>query len=350
MGILNRRILRSLHNWTGLFLSVVLVVLALSGTFLVFKDDYLHASLPEATKTLVYSPDKFGQAIARIEEQTKDAPISYISLAHDRVPLHKIVYKNGTASYADQTGEIIKTWKENGSIEDWIFHLHHYLFLGEFGKLLSGVVGFLAIFMVVAGLIIVWPSLRSFKWRILPRTMRRSDLMSQHRDLGIIFALPIILFTFTGASMVYETPAQVLLSVFTFSGASQFERPSATPGLINWPKALTLAQQQFPRATLRVISGPRNKDAPASVRLKQTEEWHQNGRTFVYINPSTSQVIAVKDALALTRAERGYQMFYPIHSAAVGGRFFDIVSALIGLVLTILALVGSWTFVRRLRR
>lgn len=351
MGVLSKRTLRTLHNWTGLSLSVVLIVLTLSGILLIYKDDYLRASIPSAATKLSYSPEQFAQAIVNIEKNTKNAPISYIVLANDLMSLHKVVFKDGTVSYADQSGNIIKTWEINGSLEDWIFHLHHYLFLDEFGKLLSGVVGFLAIFMVVTGLILVWPSLRKFKWRIFPRTLKKSALMAQHRELGIVFSLPIILLTFTGASMVYSTPAQVLLAGITISGTSEFvKRPLASAGVINWSKALIQAQKEFPTGRLRIISRPKTDSSPVSIRLKQTDEWHQNGRTYVYVNPSTSEILAVKDALKKTRAERGFNMLYPVHSIAVGGRIFDIIATLTGLALIVLALVASLTFIQRLRR
>jgi|GEM_PF-2684785 len=362
MGLLNlnKRTLKTLHNYTGLCLSIVLAVLALTGTLLVYKDDYLRATLPEATKPFIYSASKFGQAISVIEQQLSKTDsalpsklkqsVSYIALAHERVPLHKIVFKNGNAAYADQSGNLIKKWSQNDTLEDWIFHLHHYLFLGEFGKLTSGVVGFLAIFMVVTGVILAWPSLKSFKWRVIPRSFKRADLMTQHRELGIIFAVPIIILSFTGASMVYSTPAQILLSVFTLSGSTEFERPIASPGVINWDHALIQAQNAFPDAKLRMVSGPKTEKSPASVRMKQTQEWHQNGRTYAYINPETSQVVAIKDALKLTRAEQGNNMLYPIHSAAVGGRLVDLMTALSGIALLMLSLIASWTFIKRLKR
>jgi len=162
MGFLNRRKLKIMHNWTGLFLSIVLSVLTFSGTLLIFKDDYLRATIPAASDKLIYSAEKFGKAVAKIEQQTQKSPISYISFAHKESSLHRVVYQDGSAAYTDQFGNIIKYWDKNGSLEDWIFHLHHYLFLGDFGKLLSGVIGFIAIFMCITGLIILWPALKAF--------------------------------------------------------------------------------------------------------------------------------------------------------------------------------------------
>ena len=43
-----RRWLRSVHAWAGLCLALLVAVMALSGAALVFKDDYLRASFPQA--------------------------------------------------------------------------------------------------------------------------------------------------------------------------------------------------------------------------------------------------------------------------------------------------------------
>ena len=39
--------------------------------------------------------------------------------------------------------------------------------------------------------------------------------------------------------------------------------------------------------------------------------------------------------------------FYPLHSAGLGGRLYDVFTAFTGLALTLLGLVGTWTFLKR---
>ena len=285
-----------------------------------------------------------------IETRFRDAGISYMSLAHDDMALHRIVFKDGSAAYADQSGAVLKAWERNGSVEDWIFHLHHYLFLGQTGKNVAGIAGFAAVVMAVTGLIIVVPFLRSFSWRVWPKSLKRRALLAQHRDLGVLFAAPIVVIAFTGASMVFSKPVNALLSVVTASTPAPFELPPATAGDVDWVRALAGARAAFPDAQMRLVSWPRSENAPVSVRLRQPNEWHQNGRTYAYVDPASSEVLATRDANKLSRGERAFHVLYPIHSVAVGGRLYDAVGALTGVVMSLLGAIGSWTFIAQLRR
>ena len=341
---------RLVHAWAGLVLSVLLVILGLSGTLLVFKNDYLRATIPDARISVDYETHKIGAAIENIEAQFRDAGISYVSLAHDDMALHRIVFKDGSAAYADQSGAVLKTWERNGSLEDWIFHLHHYLFLGQTGKNIAGIAGFAALVMVITGLIIVVPFLHNFSWRVWPKSLKRRALLAQHRDLGVIFAVPIVVIAFTGASMVFSKPVNAFLSVVTASTPVPFERPTATSGNVDWVRALAGARAAFPDAQMRLVSWPRSENAPVSIRLRQPNEWHQNGRTYVYIDPASSDVLATRDANKLSRGERAFNILYPLHSIAVGGRLYDVVGALTGVVMSLLGGIGSWTFIAQMRR
>ncbi len=341
---------RLVHAWAGLVLCVLLVVLGLSGTLLVFKNDYLRATVPEARQAADYDTRKIGAALESIEAQFFDAGLSYVALAHDDMALHRIVFKDGSAAYTDQSGALLKAWAKNGSVEDWLFHLHHYLFLGQAGKNAAGIAGFAALVMVITGLIIVAPFLRNFSWRVWPKSLKRRALLAQHRDLGVLFAVPILVTAFTGGAMVFSKPVTAFLALITASTPAPFERPAATSGDVDWVPALADARAAFPDAQMRLVSWPRSEGAAASIRLRQPNEWHQNGRTYVYVDPASSTVLATRDANKLSRGERAFNMLYPIHSIAVGGRLYDVVGALTGVVMSLLGGIGSWTFIAQMRR
>ncbi|OYW88722.1 MAG: hypothetical protein B7Z22_01780 [Hyphomonas sp. 32-62-5] len=175
--------------------------------------------------------------------------------------------------------------------------------------------------------------------------------VDQHRDLGVLFALPVILLAFTGFAMVYSGPVRAALNVITLSApAATPERPTAGAGITDWTAALAAAQAAFPDAYPRLASPPRSEGAPASLRLRQPGEWHQNGRTYVLMDPTTNLPLATQDGHALTRADRVFNTLYPLHSAGIGGRLYDLLSFLTGLALTVLGLAGTWTFLRKPRR
>ncbi len=344
------RLLRSLHAWAGAFLSLLLVVLGLSGTLLVFKKDYVRLVIPEARQSVSLAPENVATALNAIEGQFGREDLRYVLLAEPGFALHKVMLHGGGAAYTDQSGSVVAQWQKNGRFEEWLFDLHHYLLAGTTGKTIAGLAGLAAVLMIITGLIITMPLLRRFAWRIWPRTAARRDLLEQHRDLGIIFAIPLALFTLTGAAIVFSAQAKSILAAVTFSQPKPFERPIAEGGAIDWLPALTNAQAQFPSASMRIVSWPRSGNAPLSIRMRQPMEWHQNGRTYVFIDPATSRALAAKDAQRLSLGERAFHAIYPLHSAGIGGRWYDFATALSGLVLAILGCGGLWTFSIRLYR
>ncbi len=342
------RVLRTAHAWAGAVLSLIIAVLGLSGALLVFKDDYLRLTIPEAREAASLTAQDLGAALERIEATYSDDGLRYVSVAENGFGLHKAVFHDGGGAYVDGNGETVARWAKNGRAEDWLFDLHHHLLAGHTGELVAGAAGIAALVLAATGLIIVWPSLKSFAWRLWPRSSARRDLVAQHRDLGIIFALPILVLSFTGVAMVYSGPVKSMLYAATASGPSPaVERPEAGEGDIDWAAALSAAYAAYPDAAPRIASWPAKPGAAVSLRLRQPMEWHQNGRTYVLIDPATSGLMTMSDAQALSRGDRAFNALYPIHSSGVGGFLYKLASFLTGIALMALGVVGSWSFLIR---
>src|SRR3546814_11392760 len=68
-----------------------------------------------------------------------------------------------------QAGEVVDRWDSLwGRPELWLFDLHHYLFLGETGKTLTGVLGLLLLAFAVSGLVLWWRTRKTFGFRLWP--------------------------------------------------------------------------------------------------------------------------------------------------------------------------------------
>lgn len=343
--------LRTAHAWAGAVLCILITVLGASGALLVFKKDYLRAVFPEARAAISLAPEELGPVLNRIDAEYGPEGLQYVSVGDPKFGLHKAVFRDGGGAYLDASGETVARWEKNGRVEDWLFDLHHYLLAGNTGKLVAGAAGGAAILLCITGLIIVWPTLRMFAWRVWPKSGLRRDLLAQHRDLGVIFALPIILIVFTGFSMVYSGPVRAMLNAVTLSEPLPAPaRAEAGNGVTDWTATLVAAELAFPGAIPRLASPPRAENGPASLRLRRPGEWHQNGRTYVFMDPATNQPIGTADGHGMSRGDRAFNSLYPLHSAGIGGRLYDAFAFLTGLALTVLGVLGTWTFLRKPRR
>ena len=340
--------LRTAHAWSGAVVSLLIAVLGLSGTLLVFKDDYLRLVFPQARQSVSLAAEDLGPVLNRIEAQYGEDGLRYVALGDAQFGLHKAVFLDGGAAYIDGKGDTVARSAKNERPEDWLFDLHHHLLAGDTGELVAGGAAGAAVLMSITGLIIVWPSLRMFRGRIWPQTGARRDLLAQHRDLGVLFALPVILIAFTGFAMVYSGPVRAALNAITASSPEpEPARLKAGMGRTDWTAALAAAEAAFPQAMPRLASPPAKPGLPASLRLRNPEEWHQNGRTSVLVDPATSLPLAARDGRALNRSNRVFNAFYPLHSVGLGGRAYDVLAGLAGLVLATLGLVGTWAFLKR---
>ena len=338
------RLSRTAHGWAGAALSLILIVIALTGSLLVFKGDYIRTVVPEARQ----NADLSLSALAAVTEKTEQAfeaeNLRALVYATEDFGLHKAYLTDGRAAYLAGDGAVIDVWEQNGRFEDWLFDLHHRLLAGRIGALVAGFSGLAALILIVTGLMAVWPMRRGLKRGLKISNSSRSQVLSVHRNLGVYAALPLFLIILTGVILTFPKQSR---AIFDAVGGPEALDPSPfTPAKVDWLSALEQSSQAFETAVPRMaIWG--GSERPATLRLKQDQEFHPNGRTLMVIDPGSSQILNQQDALAMGLGREAYNAVYPIHAAHIGGRIYDVAVFLIGLALSALGVLGLFAYVRR---
>jgi len=85
-------------------------------------------------------------------------------------------------------------------------------------------------------------------------------------------------------------------------------------------------------------------------RLRQGCELHNNGRSYVYMNGASGDVVRRDDACAMPPGERTMHATYPLHAGKLDSGWFKLVVLLGGLVLAALAASGVLAYAGKLRR
>lgn len=341
--------LRLLHAWTGAVLAMILVIIGLTGALLVFRADFVRLTVPEARAQVPASPEALGKAADSLEH-VLHGDLRYVVFASERLGVHQAMFTQDRYAYADQNGEVIAAWRGAGRPEAFVYELHHFLLLGEAGMKVVGWSGNVAVLLAIIGLIIWAPVWRAFSPKLWPTAPRRSELLRTHRNLGVVFALPAMLFCLTGSGLIfYQTTHSLLARIMPGPAPEEFFPPSDA-GAIDWPTALAGAQAMFPEATIRAAVWPAGPWDAARVRLRQPGEWRADGATEVLIDPATSRVQGVINPRALGTGERVNAALLPLHTAAVGGRLYDAAAFLSGLALAALGFFGLWSFLLKPRR
>ena len=140
---------RTAHAWAGAALSLLLFVLALSGTALVFKDDYVRLVEPAARAAPDLSSEGMVKVVKAAEVHFGREQLSALFFASHDFGLHKVYLRDDKAAYLTSDGSLLDTWEKNGRVEDWVFDLHHYLLAGRTGAIVAGSAGLAACVLVL---------------------------------------------------------------------------------------------------------------------------------------------------------------------------------------------------------
>ena len=332
------KLLSLLHRWSGGFLGLLLALLGLTGTILLWEVEWV--SLPGADAAFVENV----QAIERIAEREAAAGATRITFASEEIGLHHVARAGGAGSYVTQDGTTVVAWSSQWERPElWIFDLHHHLFAGHNGELVTGWAGVFGLLFVITGSILWWRSRRAFEFRLWPRRFQPGPIVRHHRDLGVLVA-PLLLVSFvTGTGMIFDDVTKWVL--LPFGKIEQSKPPEIEPAAGRAPVAAMLAEAKarFPDAALRRLTLPSKPAQPWSVRMRQPFEWTPNGRTTLYFDAS-GELLKVDDPAVRSSASSINEKLYPLHAAKAGGLAWKLLMTLSGLGLTLLGALATCSF------
>lgn len=334
-----------LHRWTGGVAGILLAVIGLTGTVLLWEDNWI--LLEGAGSPASVDPQSLARAVSVATEQGSE--LSRITFAGDEIGLHQAIYSDGSGAYIAQDGRVIEQWVSLWERPElWLFELHHYLLLGEAGKVLTGVLGLLLLAFCLTGIVLWWRTRKTFRFRVWPARYTQSAIVRHHRDLGVVASPLLILAAATGSMMVFPAISDFILAPFAKSD-TQPDLPSGlqeVDGSTDWTLVMSNAGGMFPGAEPRRLTMPTEPGDPVTLRYRQEFEWTPNGRSYVWLDPANGKVLAVKDPALGDTASAVVEKFYPIHAGKVGGLLWRLVMTFAGVALTLLGLLASWSFWR----
>ena len=340
------RVLDLLHRWLGALLGLLLAVLGLTGAILVHKEEWI--ALPHAGDPRMTDPARLGALTAKLLEGASGG--ESLVYASDRFGLMQL-RSHEAGFYATQNGNVVDRWSSQWERPElWLFDLHHHLFAGEAGKILSGIAGLAAILFVFTGAILWWRTRRTFRVRLWPARITGPAVRMHHRDLGIMAAPLLLVVSLTGAMLIFRPVAGLVLT--PLSPPSAIEADFRPPDLesnplsanLDWASIVEAAHREFPDAEIRILALPDRDGEAITVRMKRAAEWLPNGRSTLWFDAGTGELLARRDALALQPGTQVFNMLYPVHAAKVGGLVWRLAMTLAGLAMALLGTFAVWSF------
>lgn len=342
-----RRIVFNLHLYIGLAAGLFLVLTGLTGSMIVFREEIEKLMHPELLETVARGERVRVQTLLNTVNQAYPEE-KIVSIRMPRTPRETYLFKMNSAHdlfvYADPySGEVLGAHKQEDTFIGWIALFHTELLIGEDGKTVLGVSALLLICMSITGPFLWWPPNGKGKisrgLKIDWRGPWKKLVFDMHRAFGIYSVLFLLIIAFTGVSLVFN---KTVAKITNFVTASAPKPPPPLSDSRGETKTITPIDDLMHRADSMLsgpttwISFPQTSEAPLVIRKRMPGEFNPNGKSFIYFDQYTGEMLAVEDALSAPVGTRVYNTFYPIHIGTLAGlptRIFQVIVGFLPLLL-----------------
>ncbi len=374
-----RRLITRVHRYTGLLLLVFVLILASTGSLLVFSheiDRWLNPELlcvrvpangqvsrpyaEQLANAITYqsAQDESGwQAISLIPGRHTDEATGI--LFRQPSPGHathfiwrQVLVDPYTAKVLGQR-ELTNLSADRASLMNLLGEVHGKLLLGDAGRQWLGIVAVLWLLSLPLGLFLWWPGFNKLRLALTVRrnagpARRNFDL---HRVAGL-YSVPVIgVIALSGIYMAWPVEVKQLVgTVLSVDGSSAPKIP-ATEGFtrLDADAAVGVARRIFPDGELRRIGLPRRPgDAYAvSIRLPSEVRRPSTARSTVWIDSLDGRALKVYDATQAAAGDAYLDWQTPLHTGSAFGLAGRIAVALAGLAAVLTCISGFLVWQRR---
>jgi uncharacterized iron-regulated membrane protein len=157
-----KSVFRLLHLWLGLSSGLVVFIVATTGCIYAFEEEIrsvIHRDVLEVQPGS--NRQSLEQMMHSVKESNPRQKIKNIRVYSDPARSVEINLKNNTGVYVDPyTGKVLGSIDRESEFLAVVLKIHRSLYLGDVGKLITGVSAFIFLFMLISGIILWWPGRR----------------------------------------------------------------------------------------------------------------------------------------------------------------------------------------------
>lgn len=338
--------LRKIHLWLGWTTAAWLVLMAGTGTTLLFKTQLKALTAPPCPAAPTRPLPEALQAIDR----NFPGRVRLVVPASAELCLHEVIFRDAAGgAYVDPRSlRPLRVWARGGRAIDVVLELHRSLLLRERGKLPVAILAVSTLALVLVGVALALRRPGALSLRLLPLAPTPGALLASHRNLGALLALPLAFMAASGWALTYPKAAQALIAGAVGGALPSPQKPRAQErGPIDWNVVMATAQAAFPGRVPRIVSWPGQPGAAVVVRFRQPGEWAPNGQSAASIAPVSGRLLARRDSRHDGRAARIWTAIYPLHAGKAPPWLGTVVLICVGVGLLSAAVVALSVQVRR---
>jgi len=354
---MNSAFLRQIHLWSGILLLVPTALISASGVALIFAQEIVEARLPQLweSEMLPVGAEEIARDLHSIDALASEVGWNLVRLPDRARPYYKVWLRDGYRAYlAVGKTEFADRFAPVERPETFIHDVHVRLLGGDIGEVLVAWIGLIAVINILIGLLLWWPRRhRTRLAQLWPGSMSRGKLLRSHMTWGGLMTLPLLVVVLTGTMTAFRTATEwALVAVFgDEQPRQQLAHTSFPVSRPEWGRIVRTADEVFVDDRLIYLSPPPSgQDGAIYIRSRTKGEWHPNGRSRIYLDANTAELLAYSDARETGLGHVIAHGIYPVHSAQGSARNLWPVVLLGGLTLLSVTLLSSAACLKRLIR
>jgi uncharacterized iron-regulated membrane protein len=357
-----RRVLLQFHLWIGITFSIPFVILGVTGSYLVYDQDW--QAPPRATAVGEYKAPTaiIAAALASSPDQratSLNMPLvagdpATVRVAREGVRSTSQVFVDPVSLEVLGTREGVRT-----PMSDLMHGLHGSFSLGgRTGRPIVGWMGVGMTFLGLTGLILWWPRKGAWKNSIGVKKSARGALWHRqlHQTVGVFGWVAFVAVSFTGVAISFP---QTHIAAFQglFGGDPAAQRigniePVANTVAINPDQAVALAFKAAPGAHLSSLNIPGDADQPYRINLIADDAMAGAPVISTVVDPYRSEVIQLRDPRTYKLGDTLMAWQRTVHDGRAWGPIWAFFVFFSGLMPPLFVVTGTamWLLKRRARQ
>jgi len=356
-----RRAFFQIHLWAGVLLSLYVVMIALTGSILVFRTELTRALLPktltpyaaERTAPIAVVLDRFRatypeSTLENIQTPSQETPAFLLFAKDSRQHPYTLLADPVTANLK----LLPRTWLY------WTYELHVNLLLGEaHGIQINGIGALCLLLLIITGLVLWWPGVKIWTrgLRIGFRHSWRRINYDTHNAVGFWTLFIVFWWALSGIYFAwYRQVTSVVALVSPIRGMLSPPVPTppkSGPEHASLGQILSAVHQESPRGRLFSLSDPllTGPVVYALVDLRAPGDFSH--RDIITLSTTDARVLTIWHyGQNHTTGDWILWAMHPLHFGTLWGTSVKMLWALCGLALAILAITGLLMYWNRYLR
>lgn len=357
-----RKAIFQIHLWAGILLSLYLILIALSGSILVYKAQLTRWSLPVTLHPFEPATTAPLQTVvAHFTQANPQSQLTVLQTPSSQLPAFLLTGKDALGHparwFADPVTAAIypapHTWL------DTVHDFHYYLLLPPTpGLQLNALGAAVLLLLALTGLILWWPGLRLWTRGLrvnLHANWRRINY-DTHNALGFWTLAIVLWWAFSGVYFgFYRQVSAAVNAVSTLRGMAQpatATLPPVTPGVhASLADILQSAQAASPHGRLFSLSNPSLQTPEVYALMDLRAPGDFSHRDIVRLRTADARVLSTWHyGVRHSLGDWVLWSMHPLHFGTLWGPWIQALYALLGLILALLTATGLLMYWNRFLR